>query len=206
MTAPVIGILGGIGSGKSSVIRKIQDLKLLILDADVVGHEVLKSAAIIDQLVHAFGSEILDGKQVDRRKLGSLVFGNHPKQQQNLKTLNSIVHPEIRQRLHDQIAAGKQNSDAVILDASLLLEGSWDDHCDFLIFVDTDLDVRQERVQRTRGWDADELPKRERNQVSVATKRDRADFEVKNSGGLDDSVRQMRDILRQILTEWPNQK
>lgn len=205
MTVPLIGILGGIGSGKSSLIREIKDFDLTILDADIVGHEVLNSPPIASQLAKTFGNDILEGDNINRQKLGSLVFGNHSNQKRNLEALNAIVHPEIRRRLHRQIADAKQSSDAVILDASLLLEGGWDEHCDFLIFVDTDLETRQQRVQRNRGWKSDELPKRERNQIAVATKRDRADFVVDNSGRLQASVQQMREILQQILTEWSSQ-
>lgn len=205
MPAPVIGILGGIGSGKSSVIRELQDLKLTVIDADVVGHEVLKSSKIIAKLTEAFGKCILSDATVNRQKLGELVFGDHPNQKSNLDKLNAIVHPEIRRRLHQQIDAAKQASEAVILDASLLLEGHWDDHCDHLIFVDTDENTRQARVQKNRGWDVNELPKREKNQVNIAVKRQRADFTVDNSGELEDSSRQMRDILTQILTRFRSQ-
>lgn len=205
-SAPVIGILGGIGSGKSSVIREIQDLNLVIIDADIVGHEVLKSPNIISRLQEAFGDDVKSGESIDRRKLGELVFGDHAQQKDNLEKLNAIVHPEIRRRLHQQIEAGKTKADAVILDASLLLEGNWDQHCDHLIFVDTDLLVRQARVQQNRGWDRDELPKREKNQVEIAVKRDRADFTVDNSGDLEQSVQQMTDILQRILGQSLNQK
>lgn len=198
-SAPVIGILGGIGSGKSSVIRKIQDLNLTIIDADVVGHEVLKSPEVIARLTETFGVGILTGEAIDRRSLGELVFGEHPNQKGNLEKLNSIVHPEIRRRLHQAIDSAKKVSDAVILDASLLLEGNWDDHCDHLIFVDTDLKIRQARVQKNRAWDENELPKRENNQVEIAIKRERADFTVDNSGDLEESSRQMKAILKQIL-------
>lgn len=205
-SAPVIGILGGIGSGKSSVIREIQDLNLFIIDADIVGHEVLKSPNIISRIQEAFGDDVKSGESIDRRKLGELVFGNHAQQKHNLEKLNAIVHPEIRRRLHQQIEVGKTKADAVILDASLLLEGNWDQHCDHLIFVDTDLDVRQARVQQNRGWDRDELPKREKNQVKIAEKRDRSDFTVDNSGDLEQSVQQMSDILERILGQSVNQK
>lgn len=198
-SAPVIGILGGIGSGKSSVIRQIQDLNLAIIDADVVGHDVLKSADVIARLTKTFGTSILKDGAIDRRSLGDLVFGEDSSSQGNLEKLNAIVHPEIRRRLHREIDSAKKTADAVILDASLLLEGNWDEHCDHLIFVDTTEHVRQARVQKNRGWDADELPKREKTQVKIAAKRQRADFTVDNSGDLEHSSRQMKNILERIL-------
>ena len=200
-SAPVIGILGGIGSGKSSVVREIQDLNLAIIDADVVGHEVLKSQDVIARLTKALGPGILKSRAIDRRSLGELVFGENSGCQSNLQKLNAIVHPEIRRRLHKDIDLAKNTADAVILDASLLLEGNWDEHCDHLIFVDTNEQVRQARVQENRGWDAEELPKREKTQIPIATKRQRADFTVDNSSDLEQSSRQMRSILERILTQ-----
>ncbi|MEP3479395.1 MAG: dephospho-CoA kinase [Fuerstiella sp.] len=200
-SAPVIGILGGIGSGKSSVVREIQDLNLAIIDADVVGHEVLKSQDVIARLTKALGTGILKNGAIDRRSLGEMVFGENSGSQSNLQKLNAIVHPEIRKRLHKEIESAKNTADAVILDASLLLEGNWDQHCDHLIFVDTNAQIRQARVQENRGWDAEELPKREKTQVPIAVKRQRADFTVDNSGVLEQSSRQMRNILERILTQ-----
>ncbi len=220
MSAPVIGILGGIGSGKSSVIRKITDRNLTIIDADVIGHDVLKSPNIIAQLTTAFGNDILVDKPtetsnisetpapkaIDRQKLSKLVFGDHSQQKHNLETLNGIVHPEIRRRLHQEIDSAKKSSDAVILDASLLLEGNWDAHCDHLIFIDTDIQIRQARVQKNRGWDASELPKREKTQVKIATKRQQADFTVDNSGNLEKSAHQMKQILKRIIGQSLSEK
>lgn len=205
MTTPLIGILGGIGSGKSSVIREVTDRNLTILDADIVGHEVLQQPEIIDQLIQAFGTEILDGKRIDRSQLGKVVFGGEAEQESRLQTLNSIVHPEIRRRLHEKISQAKTNSDAVILDASLLLEGNWDEHCDALIFVDTPVETRQKRVRENRGWSDDELPRREKNQIDVASKKKRAHYIVDNSGDLADSVEQMTSVIDSILTEFSSQ-
>lgn len=205
-SAPVIGILGGIGSGKSSVVREIQGLDLAIIDADVVGHEVLKLPRVIASLVDVFGEDILDDDGIQRRRLGELVFGDSPHQKENLEKLNSIVHPEIRRRLHQEIDTAKKAADAVILDASLLLEGNWDEHCDHLVFVDTDEIIRQARVQKNRGWDAEELPKREQNQVEIAVKKNRADFTVDNSGTLEQSSEQMKQILLRILGQSLSQK
>lgn len=205
-SAPVIGILGGIGSGKSSVVREIDDIDLLIIDADEIGHVVLQDEKIQNRLQAAFGPSIMNGNQVNRRKLGELVFAPHLNATENRTQLNSIVHPAIRTRIHELIQYGKESAEIVILDASLLLDGNWDQHCDALIFVDANLEIRQSRVQKNRGWEADELPQREKTQVDITTKRTRADYIVDNNGTLKEAVKQMRDILKALLAKKRSQK
>lgn len=194
----MVGILGGVGSGKSSVVRQVTTLRLHIIDADRIGHDVLLRQDISAQLRAAFGDSIFTDDQVDRSRLAGLVFGESETHTTNRTTLNDIVHPAIRQEIHRQIQTAAMDLDAVILDAALLLEGNWDAHCDWLIFVDTPTEIRIQRVIDNRGWTAEELHRRESSQTSIAVKRDRADFVVDNSGSLESAARQMTEILESV--------
>ncbi|HIE95642.1 MAG TPA: dephospho-CoA kinase [Fuerstia sp.] len=198
---PVIGILGGIGSGKSSVVRHISSLNLLIIDADRIGHELLLNSEIQSQVRTSFGAAVFeDTGAVDRSRLAQVVFGTSVEQQEALKRLEQILHPAIRRRIQSQIETASRDVDAVILDAALLLEAGWDAECDWLIFVDTAAEIREQRVVRNRGWSAEELARREATQWNLEAKRDRADFIVDNSGLMDDAAANMNQIFTSLLS------
>lgn len=161
---------------------------------------MLFDASIQSQLRTQFGDSIFsDAKTVDRSKLAQRVFGNTTEHREALEQLNQILHPAIRRKIHSEIDSVSRDVDAVILDAALLLEGGWDATCDWLIFIDTPSELRQQRVQENRGWSPDELSKREATQLSVNAKKDRADFVIDNSGALKESAVQMSQIFKSVL-------
>ena len=200
MTMPIVGILGGVGSGKSSVVRNVSEYRLRIIDADRIGHALLDEPDIQERLRTTFGGFILDDTgRIDRSRLAALVFGESPQHQTALTQLEEIVHPAIRQEIEKQIKTVPTDVDAIVIDAALLLEAGWADDCDCLIFVDTPQDVRIERVEANRGWSADELHRREQAQIPVNEKRQRADFIIDNSGTIQDSVRQMSSVFQTLI-------
>ncbi|MDG1896984.1 MAG: dephospho-CoA kinase [Fuerstiella sp.] len=198
---PIIGILGGIGSGKSSVVRHVSDLNLLIIDADKIGHDLLLSSDIKAQIRTSFGAAVFDDRgAVDRSGLAEIVFGSSSEQHEALKQLEQILHPAIRREIQTQIGTVSRDVDAVILDAALLLEAGWDAECNWLIFVETPVEIREQRVIRNRGWSAEELARREATQLMISAKRDQADFIVDNSGSMGDAAAGMSQILTSLLS------
>lgn len=196
----MIGILGGIGSGKSSVVRHVRNRCLQFIDADRIGHDLLHDANIQQQIRQQFGNSVFASPDIiDRKQLAQLVFGDLPQHAQNLDKLNSILHPAIRSVIHQQIDEAAADTEAIILDAALLLEGGWDKVCRHLIFIDTPVAIRQQRVQQNRGWSPHELTKREATQWPIERKRQLADFVVDNSGSLHAAARQMEQIFQSIL-------
>jgi dephospho-CoA kinase len=197
---PVVGVVGGVGSGKSSVVLEIAGLKLFVVDADRIGHRLLAEAAVRDELTAAFGTGILDARgRVNRRALAALVFGEGSMKAVNLQRLNGILHPRIRQKITNRLRSFPAGTDAVILDAALLLEAGWRETCDAIIFIDTPLKLRRDRVLQTRAWTSAELAAREAAQWSLSRKRAAADHVVDNSGLIADSARQLEEILRGII-------
>lgn len=181
-------------------MRGVKSLRLSIVDADQAGHQQLRKPEIRDQLTRVFGNEVLaqDG-EIDRRRLASLVFGETPEHNERRELLNQIVRPGIRDDIRRQISSAPQDVDAIILDAALLLEAGWAVECDALVFVDTPLELRRQRVAINRGWSADELQKRERSQWDVKRKKAACHFVVDNSGSPEDSATQMERHLRTVL-------
>jgi dephospho-CoA kinase len=191
----VIGILGGIGSGKSSVAHGVRTAH--VIDADGIGHDLLKQNNIRNQIVQAFGREILNEQgAVDRDQLANKVFGGGAGSSENRLTLEGILHPAIRTEVRRQINACEPKADPILLDAALLIEAGWDTECNAIVFVDTPIELRRKRVHRSRGWSADELQRREATQMPLVEKQNRADLVIDNSGSVQAASRQLDDWLK----------
>lgn len=194
---PVIGLVGGIGSGKSTVARAFMELGCVVSDSDKSGAEALKHSEIIQKLVEWWGDEILgDSGQVDRKKVAGIVFRD-PEQRTRLE---GLVHPLIHAERHELIEKSRLNDDirAVIVDAPLLFEAGVDSECDAVVFVQTPKRIRAQRVQETRGWDESELDRREKAQLGLEQKRERADYIVANGGSVDELMPQVVRTLESI--------
>jgi dephospho-CoA kinase len=179
----VIGLLGGVASGKSLVSRQFEQLGAGILDADRAGHEALLLPHVEAAARARWGDGILgpDG-HIDRRRLAAIVFANGPEAAGERKYLEKLTHPEIGRRLARQArameAAGRP---AAVLDAALLIEAGWDKLCQKFAYVDAPVAVRRGRAQ-SRGWSEEEFAAREGAQESLDSKRRRADVTIDNSG------------------------
>lgn len=197
---PVAGIVGGVGSGKSAVVRAVSGIRLWVIDADQIGHQQLQDSAVAGRLVQEFGEQILDGGVISRVRLAALVFQNSPDAEQRLQRLNEIVRPGIHAEIHRRLRSVPQDVDVVILDAALLLEAGWADSCDALIWIQTPLLQRQQRVMKSRGWTVGQHTEREAAQWDTDRKRAACEFEVDNSGSLEAAAQQLQGYLRLIAS------
>lgn len=196
----VVGILGGIGSGKSAVSRGLSNhFKTYLIDADRVGHDVLGIPIVKDGIRRDFGDSIFDGAEICRKSLARQVFGSEIHHQQALIKLEKIVHPKIRRQVEKQLAEVSEETEVVVLDAAVMLEACWNDLCDTIVFVDTPFETRLQRVEENRGWTADELKRREASQVSLDDKQDVSEFVVDNSGSLENAVEQLASFIEKKL-------
>lgn len=193
---PVIGIVGGIGAGKSTVSKVFEELGCVISDSDVSVREILSEAKVIRQLSEWWGKEVLsDDKTIDRSKIAEIVF-EQPYERRRLEGLiHPLVHERRRTAIQDAIRAGAQG---VIVDAPLLFEAGVDSECDAIVFVDTPAEIRLSRVQTTRGWDANELNMREKAQLGLEQKRKRSDYIVANNGLPDELTGRVARVLASI--------
>ncbi|MDO4570168.1 MAG: 5-formyltetrahydrofolate cyclo-ligase [Planctomycetia bacterium] len=179
--AHVVGILGGIASGKSLVTRFFKDCGAVVFDADRVAKEALDSSKIKGILVERWGANILskDG-QIDRLALASIVFA--PENAAELDFLNRVIHPIVHEEWRKfQTSCNTRHQRLRILDAPLLLEAGWESECTQCVFIDTPLARRKEFAQ-VRGWEKDELEKREKKQLPIDEKRAHATCVVRNDG------------------------
>jgi dephospho-CoA kinase len=187
-SVPVLGLIGGIGAGKTSVARLLADRGAVVIDADAVGHALLEDPAIRDRIVKRFGTTVLEpggagevaAPSISRQALGAIVFGDTAA----LRELEVILHPAMRDRFRRTIKRLVREGDrpCIVLDAAVLLEAGWDGLCDRIAFVDAPRAERLRRVRESRGWSEDALAARERSQWPAADKRRRADWIINNDG------------------------
>jgi dephospho-CoA kinase len=201
---PVIGLVGGIGSGKSYLARLLcKKRPIEIVEGDTAGHHVLQEPSVKESVRKAFGEAVFtSGGDVDRRRMKELVFGPGPEHKTALKKLEQIVHPRITEILTHQVAQAQSRAEveAVVLDAALLLEAGWRNLCDTVVFVDTPSDERLARVMKSRGWSREELRFREESQFPVERKRKEAEYVVENSGDGQAALSQLEEIYSRVLS------
>lgn len=179
----IVGLLGGIASGKSLVAAQLVALGAGLLDADMAGHEVLLRSDVREAIRRRWGDRVLDAKgHVNRPALARLVFADTPEGRADLTYLEQITHPLIGEVLRERaITMADSGTPLIVLDAPVMLKAGWDKLCDVLLFVDSPLELRRERA-RSRGWSDAEFAAREARQEPVDAKRRLADFVVDNSG------------------------
>lgn len=188
----VVGLLGGVASGKSYVAQEFAQLGAGILDADRVGHEVLREPEVVAALRARWGDRVFheDGTP-DRRAIAEIVFAPSPDGPPELAFLEGLTHPRIGQRLLELaesfFGSGKP---VVVLDAAMMLKAGWDRFCDCLIFVDAPKNVRLARALQ-RGWTEEEFAAREAAQESLPEKQAAAQDTIDNSGDSESTRRQV---------------
>ncbi|MEX1223037.1 MAG: dephospho-CoA kinase [Pirellulales bacterium] len=189
----VIGIVGGVASGKSFVAGCLARLGARHLDADRTGHEVLREPEVKAQARHRWGETIFDSKgEIDRKKLAEIVFGDGISARRERIYLEQLVHPRIRQRLESEIEAARaEQRPAVVLDAALLLESDWSTLCDSILFVYAPEALRASRAAE-RGWTSTDWRRRESSQMPVAEKQAQSQAVIDNAGSAEETERQVR--------------
>lgn len=200
----IVGLTGGVASGKSFVAQCFEELGAERIDADLVAHEVLKDAEVVDSIVDQWGKNVLtDDGQIDRKRLGKIVFGGPD--ESALDHLESIMHPQIRTRIRKGIDQFKASAvvEKLVLDIPLLFEGEYEQHCNYIVFVDATDSVRQQRA-KLRGWPDGELDRRESRQLSIEAKKLRSDVVISNSGSRESTARQIADFVGTLEWKIPN--
>jgi dephospho-CoA kinase len=191
---PVIGLVGGIGSGKTTVAKLLAERGGLIVAADSIAHEALRDPRVRAKILARFGPDVIgpDG-EVDRRKLGSIVFADEGAR----RDLESWVHPWVRRRAEELIAAADLDPQVgfIVLDAAVMLEAGWRDVYDQLIFVEVPRPIQLQRLQ-ARGWTAEEIAAREQAQWPLTEKARWANAVIHNGGTLEETGRQIDELLR----------
>jgi dephospho-CoA kinase len=193
MTPLVVGIIGAIGAGKSTVARLFAQQGGTLIVGDEIGHAVLCEPAVRDAVLAQWGAGVRDARgEIDRKKLGSIVFANA----RDRLHLESLLFPRIGQHIREHIAQAP--GPFVVLDAAVMLEAGWAPVCDLIVFVDAARDARVRRLREQRGWDTDELARREAAQLPLNQKKARAHRVIDNTGDPGQLQAQVDAIVQEL--------
>ncbi len=189
----IIGLTGGIGSGKSTAAGFLADLGAVVMDLDKTGHEVLKQKEIRDRLVGEFGGDILDTNgEIDRSRLGKKVFSD----KDALSKLNAIVHPAIDKVVEEKIGKLRRRGEKmVVLEAAAMLEAGRDWQVDEVWVTATPEDVVLQRLSTRQDYSEEDVKARIRFQITNEERIRQADVVITNDGTLEE----LRD---KIKIEW----
>jgi dephospho-CoA kinase len=193
-----IGIVGGIASGKSEVAAMFGQLGAVVLDADILGHEVLKQPEVRQAALDRWGPlvQAADGA-LDRSQIAARVFAQTARGYEDRAFWEGIMHPRIRAAVIGRIAeeTAKNPAAVIVLDAALLIEAGWDHACQAIVYIDAGDRIRRQRAA-LRGWREEEFDRREAAQLNLPEKRRRADFVIDNSGSRKQTYGQVLDVWR----------
>ena len=192
----LLGIIGGIGSGKSTASSLFQQYGAAVIYADDIGHQILLLPNVKQAVQERWGTAVFDENgEIDRRKLAAIVFAD----KNELAYLKLLTHPLITEKVHQQREEHKRNGvQLCLLDAPLLLESGWDRMVDLIIFVSAPAEERWDRI-KSRGWSETEWKQREAAQLSVEEKARRAHIVLNNSGDTEHLRTQVEAIVRDYV-------
>ncbi len=194
---PIIGILGGIGSGKSTIAAELAKLGCKVIDADRIAHELLDESIVREKVADIFGQAVLDSSgKIDRVKLAKAAFAD----EQMLESLNRIIHPPVLKRTQELIEKFESQNQvkAIVLDMPLLVEVGWHKKCDKLIFVNCEKKIRLQRAEKM-GFNKNQIKIRENFQISLDNKVSLADNTIENNSDFSTIVRQVTEIFSYIV-------
>jgi len=197
---PIIGVAGGIGSGKTFVSRIFAEEGCLVINSDDMVRQAYKDSTVMHTLKQWWGKMVFDPTgEIDRSAIARKIF-NYPSERTRLERL---IHPIVNEnRKHMMNAAAQDpNIKAYVWDTPLLFETELNKLCDAVVFVETPQELRLKRVHG-RGWNADELARRENSQMPLDKKAQISDYSIANSADAEDadSVHQVRRQVREVLS------
>jgi dephospho-CoA kinase len=189
----ILGLVGGIASGKSVVANYLRDMGAVVLDADRAGHHVLREPDVIAEIKSRWGDKVLDANgQVIRREVAKIVFAQNAAEER--KFLEELTHPRIEALLIAELESIKNSPDpppVVAIDAALLFEAGWDKLCDKILYIDAPRDIRLERAV-ARGWSTEQFAAREAAQMPLVDKAAKSHIVIRNAR----TLQNLREVLR----------
>ena len=203
----VIGLTGGIGTGKSTVSQILQEKKFPVIDLDTISHEVIKIPKVIEKIVENFGKEVLENSgnfenknnaiRISREKLGKIIFENKEKR----LLLNSIMHPEILHTMREQISKYKKNNKIIFVEIQLLFEVQWEKEFDYILLISAKKSTQIRRIlERDKRSENDAL-NIINSQLSLDEKKKRSNFVIENDGNIEELKEKIDKFLEYLETK-----
>ena len=200
----VIGLTGGIGTGKTTVSKKLRERGYPVIDLDNISREVIKYPKVINKLVQNFGKEILleedvaiSEREISRKKLGKIVF----KDEKKINILNSIMHPPILKKMREEVKEAEKKYAVVFVEVQLLFEINLEQEFDMTVLVYSDRKTQLKRVSERDGRDEEEVLNILDSQMDIEIKREKSSYIIENNLDLENLDREIDKFIekRKIL-------
>ena len=195
-----IGITGGVGAGKSTVLDFLeQEYQAYVMKADEIGHLVMEPGqSCYEPVIALFGKQVIkNDKTIDRRQVSDVVF-SHPDM---LGKLNHIIHPAVKEYIRRQLALKKEEGQRIcVVEAALLLEDHYEEFCDTVWYIHTDSEIRIRRLMESRGYTREKSMSIIASQAPEEFFRAHTDYVVTNNADLEDTCQQIREGIRKYET------
>lgn len=192
----ILGLTGGIGSGKSTVSKIFLSMGIKVFDADLIAKDILETEEVKEEIKEKLGKEFINLKSnsVDKKLLKKEIF-NNPKK---LEVLNGIVHPKVVDIYRKEYLKFKDIKEIVIFDIPLLFEVKLEKYCDKVIVVDIDPEVQIERIRKRDNIDIGLIKKIIGTQIPRENRNLKADIVVENNGTLEELKQKIKEIINEI--------
>ncbi len=197
----VIGLTGGIGTGKTTVSKKLRERGYPVIDLDNISREVIKYPKVINKLVQNFGKEILldedaaiSEREISRKKLGKIVF----KDEKKVNILNSIMHPPILKKMREEVKEAEKKYAVVFVEVQLLFEINLEQEFDMTVLVYADRKTQLKRVSERDGRDEEEVLNILGSQMDIEIKRKKSSYIIENNLDLENLDREIDKFIEKL--------
>jgi dephospho-CoA kinase len=189
----IIGLTGGIGTGKSESVKYFMKYGAEIIDCDIIARECSELKEIRAKIKEKYGKDVVKGEKIDRKKLKEIVFEDKEK----LKQLNEIMHPEILKRVRNKIIENSEKN-LIVVDMPLLFEVGFEKEVDKIVLINAPFEVQIERVISRDSLNYDEAIKIIKTQMSMAEKIKKSDYIIDNSGSKKELGEKIFNLINKI--------
>ena len=191
----ILGLTGGIGTGKSTVVNMLKEKGIPVVDTDLISREVIEYPEIIEKIKLEISNEVFDfNNKLDRKKMSEIVFEN----QEKLKKLNKIMHPEILKKMWDEVEELKKNYKIIVVDVPLLFEINMEKEVDKILLIYASKEIQLKRIMERDGRTREEAVKIISSQMPLYKKREKSDYIIQNNDSLEKLEKNLDKIVQKL--------
>ncbi len=191
----ILGLTGGIGTGKSTVANMLKKKGIPVVDTDLISREVIEYPEIIEKIKLEISNEVFDfNNKLDRKKMSEIVFEN----QEKLKKLNEIMHPEILKKMWLEVEKLKKNHKIIVLDIPLLFEINMEKEVDKILLIYASKEIQLKRIMERDCRSREEAIKIINSQIPLYKKREKSDYIIQNNDSLENLEKKLEKILEKL--------
>ena len=191
----ILGLTGGIGTGKSTVANMLKEKGIPVVDTDLISREVIQYPEIIEKIKLEISNEVFDFEnKLDRKKMSEIVFEN----QEKLKKLNEIMHPEILKKMWNEVEKLKKDHKIIVVDIPLLFEINMEKEVDKILLIYSSKEIQIERIMNRDGRTREEAIKIINSQMPLYKKREKSEYIIQNNDSLEKLEKNLDKIVQKL--------